>query len=454
MSVRVWAGSGPYILIGTREYDMNCIKKNINVSIYLLALIVSITIASHVYAQDSASVNVIGLTQGSVEIDIKNISDNQSSSGGLITWSNVRAGETFWKIANQYIEISYSSLPEFWGIQIYTDNENISAEPRYTGTADPAGLVDISNTILSLPMAWRITDSLLGAEDLSSPTPRSDGFGFSDYMWHFLKDKNTPDNPNTTANEAFVDGEDYVTLWNQAGIAWNQDGRSGNPKKAYIYLAANFTMSPVGATYQTSALTIEAYEGISPFPIYLFKDASLTDYPNEPGATLENHFSPSGWMNSAGQFQVNSRSKSVPPYSGTHSFKIHWDGRAGSDGGKWGGIMWLEPDDIWDYTGNHPKYNGYDLRGADFLSFRARTNVANTGMQIKVFLGNHWDSCNQTPAIWREDLDTTWKHYSIDLSGRDMSNVTGGLAIVFDAAHDPAPDGCTIYLDDIKFDRY
>jgi hypothetical protein len=423
--------------------------------IYLSAIFLYIAVISNCYA-DSASVKIICTGGGSIDAVIRNINDNQPAAGGLITWSNVDAGQTGWKIAGQYIEISHSSLPEFWGIQIYTDNKDESANPKYTGTANPAGLVKSDNTIFSIPMAWKITDSVLTGSDLSNPTQREGSQGFSDYMWHFLKDRNTPDNPDTPYyDESFQDGEGYVTLWNQSGIAWNEGGRSGNPKKAYIYLAANFTMSSVGSVYQTSALTIEAYDGISPFPIYLYKDAPLTEYPDEPGATLENHFGPSGWMNYAGQFSVDPKCKETAPYSGTHCFKIHWDGTAGADGGKWGGIKWLEPSDIWDRNGSSPSHNGYDLRGVHGLSFWAKTNPANIGLQIEVHFGNSWDSCGQTPAMWRTPaLTTTWQQYAIPTYGLDMSNVTGGLAIAFSAERDPAPDGCVIYLDDIKFDRY
>ena len=274
-------------------------------------------------------------------------------------------------------------------------------------------------------------------------------------MWHFLKDKNTFDDPITPENETFVNGQDYVTLWNQSGIAWNEGGRSGNPKRAYIYIAANFTMSSVGSEYDTSTLTIEAFKGISPFPMYLYKDAPKTEYPNEPGATLENHFTPSGWFNYAGQFSVDPKCKDVTPRSGSHTFKIRWNGNTGGDGWKWGGIMWLEPTNIWDLNGNSPTHNGYDLRGADYLSFWARTDSSNVGMQIKTYLGNNWDSCGQTPPLWRTPaLNTTWQEYVIPVAALNMSDVTGGVVIIFADDHDPNPDGCNIYLDDIKFDRY
>ena len=226
-----------------------------------------LAIASYAYA-DSAAVRVINTSGGGqVDIVVRNISDNNPAPGGIITWSNVTAGQTGWKVADQYIEISHNKLPQSWGMQIYTDNKNEAlADPKYTGKANPAGLIKTDNTILALPMAWRITDSTIS--NPANPVQRQDSLGFNDYMWRFLKDKNTPDDSATLEDESFQNGDDYVTLWNQSGIAWNEGGRSGNPQNARIYLAANFAIASVDSVYKTSALTIEAYKGISVFPIY------------------------------------------------------------------------------------------------------------------------------------------------------------------------------------------
>ncbi|MDD5504437.1 MAG: hypothetical protein PHV77_03880 [Candidatus Omnitrophica bacterium] len=425
----------------------NMYRKN---SMYLFVTALVLSVASYCYAADSASVVVKGLTEGSLNVVVRNISNNQPASNGLITWSNLIAGQTGWRVANQYIEISHSGLPAGWGIQIYSDNKNTSASPKYIGTANPAGLVNAKYSVLSAPMAWQVTDSVISP---TTPVQRADNTGFTNYLWHFLKDVNTTDDPKTEAyNETFQNAEDYITVWNQSGIAWNEGGRTGNPKKAYIYLAANFTMSPAGSQYQTSTLTIEVYKGVSPFPVYIYKDASLADYPDEAGATLANHFNPSGWMNYNGQFSVNPKCKSVIPYSPPHCFEITWNGNEGSDGWTWGGIQWLEPADIWEKNGKSATHNGYDLRGASALTFWARTNTDNKrGLSIGIYMGNTWDSCKQTSTDW-VSLSTQWKKFSIYVSGRNMSNVTGGLAIVFDSEHDPEPEGCVIYIDDIKFE--
>jgi hypothetical protein len=432
---------------------------NNKIILCLTAMFLFLAITLDVCA-DSAAVRVINTADsGEINFVVRNVSGDNPAQGGLITWSNVVAGETGWKIADQYIEISHSDLPEFWGMQIYTDNKNEDvANPQYTGKDNPAGLIKTDNTILTLPMAWRITDFVINPDDdLNKPVQRPDATGFTNYMWHFLKDKNTPDNTLTRPDESFINAEEYVTLWNQSGIAWNEGGRSGNPKKAYIYLAANFTMSSASAEYQTTALTLEAYHGISPFPIYIYKDAPLTDYPDEPGATLENHYAPSGWINyKEGAMTIDSK-WTDKPYSGSHCLKISWNGIAGADGGKWAGLAWLEPADKWDKgagTGN-----GYDLRGANSLSFWARTDdfsyVEGKDLKIAVGFGSAEDSCKEIAAIFRSPaLITDWQKYII-VFDRDMSRVSNGFTIIFNDQNTPRTDNkCNIYLDDIKFDKF
>lgn len=48
-----------------------------------------------------------------------------------------------------------------------------------------------------------------------------------------------------------------------------------------------------------------------------------------------------------------------------------------------------------------------------------------------------------------EPLEKSWKQYTIDLSGQNLSNVIGGFAWV--ANRDSNPNGLTFYLDDIVF---
>ncbi|MFH0732774.1 MAG: hypothetical protein V2A72_07640 [Candidatus Omnitrophota bacterium] len=220
---------------------------------------------------------------GGFTLTLKNISNNQNTNGNTITWSNVNAGQTQWKVANQYFEITYDELPPEWGLQVYTDNESDGADPKYTGNGNPAGLVKTDNTKTTIPLAWFITGSVISG--LQNPVERSDGTGFEGSLWHYVIDKNTPDDPDTDENEGFTNGEDYITAWNQAGIAWHENARSNpvdpknkNPRnKAYMYFASKFTFAPVGATYTTNKLTFEAFTGVSPFPLVVYSEGGSAE---------------------------------------------------------------------------------------------------------------------------------------------------------------------------------
>ncbi|NQT90692.1 MAG: hypothetical protein HQ558_05510 [Candidatus Omnitrophica bacterium] len=90
----------------------------------------------------------------------------------LLSWT-YDAGKS-WKVANEYIEIGYGANLAGWGIQIYTDNTNASADPQWTERPDPAnarpndpaGLIgstdpnsdgDATDAVnfIAIPLAWK-----------------------------------------------------------------------------------------------------------------------------------------------------------------------------------------------------------------------------------------------------------------------------------------------------------
>ena len=48
-------------------------------------------------------------------------------------------------------------------------------------------------------------------------------------------------------------------------------------------------------------------------------------------------------------------------------------------------------------------------------------------------------------------LTSKWKQYTLDLSGKDLSNIKGGFSFIVNRTLNP--DGCTFYLDDIRYER-
>jgi hypothetical protein len=170
----------------------------------------------------------------------------------------------------------------------------------------------------------------------------------------------------------------------------------------------------------------------------------------------ENHFIASGWMgdnNSAdakgtkGDIFMDEQSMDNP-HSGTTCLKFIFTAKK-TKGKGWSGIYWQNPSDNWG-----DKNGGFDLSGMTKLTFWVRG--AKGGEVIRFKVGGigirenkpYPDSVEvETEPI---ELTDTWKQYTINLAGRDLSYVSGGFCWV--ASADLNPEGATFYLDDIKFE--
>jgi hypothetical protein len=221
-----------------------------------------------------------------LSVTLKKIGDNTVAQEQLLTWTNVNPGQDIWKVADQYIQVDADTSFSKWGIQIYTDNRNLAGgtnpDPPYEGPndADPCGLIATDNHTGRIPLCWRITDEVW---TVNSPPPEQRGPGpgpqnpievsdpiipnayyFSNnYLW--MKDRGTPDDPMTPKNlldETFVDGEYYVTVWDQDGIQWGGDASQhggGTSSPNYIYIGGKFINATTPRTYKTNKMTLEMY---------------------------------------------------------------------------------------------------------------------------------------------------------------------------------------------------
>jgi hypothetical protein len=238
----------------------------------------------------TASSGPVGTPANSVTVgfnaSLKSLSNDSSADN--IGWSNITAGETGWKIANQYIEVKGFAVYSNWGIQIYTDNTS------YEGTGDPAGLI---NTIYSLPMCWRTKvgffdegteapaetgSAAISTEEKEISQGVSGGYtvlhdgvsghepgGNDEYFpWFFMLDKNTTDIDITTplVDDPFGNYQEEATFIGSAGyhhapgdVADNFATPSHPQDSYYVYLGAKFTMATSGMTYTTTTLTVEMY---------------------------------------------------------------------------------------------------------------------------------------------------------------------------------------------------
>jgi exo-beta-1,3-glucanase (GH17 family) len=167
----------------------------------------------------------------------------------------------------------------------------------------------------------------------------------------------------------------------------------------------------------------------------------------EDAGSVCNHFVPSGWIGDVNGITFN-QGYTADPHRGTTAIRISYTGT------EWAGVYWQEPENNWgDLLG------GYDLIGADRLTFWARSDTPNT--QVKFLIGGigypDGTVCGNPsqpypdsvcPKIEHtETLSPTWSQHTIDLHQypRNLRGVIGGFGWVVD---DPA----TFYLDDIVYE--
>jgi parallel beta-helix repeat protein len=151
----------------------------------------------------------------------------------------------------------------------------------------------------------------------------------------------------------------------------------------------------------------------------------------------ENHYIPSGWT--GGDIGFNDGyDKGI--YSGSTCIRINYVINK-----SWAGIYWQDPANNWG-----DKEGGYNLTGAENLTFAAK---GESGGEIITFSmggadGTYPDSASASIVV---NLTDTWAVHTINLSGKNVSHIITGFGWI--AAQATNPDGCTFYLDDIKY-RY
>jgi len=355
-------------------------------------------------------------------IEIRNRSNNKPTN--IITWdTNISVPTNGWIVANQYIYIHYNknhTTRTGWGLQIYTDNTTNTANPIYVGIGDPCGIVETNMKRIALPLAWRICDALI--PNISNPTERADHKGFTDYKWHFMLDK---------GSSAFTNEKEYIVAYNQGGIAWHEGVRQHKPTNAYIYIAAKFDKAIGPTIYKTSMLKIEEfYNPTEPKFLdyfWIYEDGWYNSNPNN------NHYEPA-YM---GTVSIYMDHWQINPHSGVECIQF-------KNGGTWGGVYYLEPANVWATGPPDPGPGvGYDLTGATKLTFWIRADQPTT---LKEYgYGLPGDSCGKN-QYFNLSVTTNWQEVTINLSGKDLSHVSGGFYFV-------ANNGVTFYLDDIRYEK-
>ena len=157
-----------------------------------------------------------------------------------------------------------------------------------------------------------------------------------------------------------------------------------------------------------------------------------------------NHFAPSGWMGDYGDLKINDAETENPADGRTCTKWTYSD--KGAQGANWAGVFYQQPPNNW---GDKP--GGYDLTGFKRLTFWAKAADTAHIAEFKVggITGEHGDSDSQ--SIGPIELTKDWKKYTIDLADKNLQHIIGGFC--FSASRDDNPNGYTLYLDEIRFEK-
>ena len=160
-----------------------------------------------------------------------------------------------------------------------------------------------------------------------------------------------------------------------------------------------------------------------------------------------NHFVPSGYMPD-GQClkQIDTWQENCE--QGKTCIKATYDIPCSIKGRGWAGVYWLNPADNWG-----DRKGGFNLSGAKKLVFWARGEKGGeTIAEFKIggvgISREYPDS--DTVGIGPVILSKSWKEYSIDLRGRDLTYISGGFAWVANTENNS--ESCTFYIDDIRYE--
>lgn len=172
-----------------------------------------------------------------------------------------------------------------------------------------------------------------------------------------------------------------------------------------------------------------------PEPLVLYRDGEAEQ--NLP-------YTPSGWMGDWGDMTFDNAS-TEQPREGRHCIKITYNGRGTQKQG-WAGIFWQRPANNWG-----DKDAGLDVTGARHLAFwvrGARGGEVIEKFQVGGIRGKFPDTCEV--MIGPLTLTTEWKEYLIPLEDKNLTSVIGGFA--WATSKRANPQGCTFYLDHIRFE--
>ena len=201
-------------------------------------------------------------------------------------------------------------------------------------------------------------------------------------------------------------------------------------KKLLVMLLALSLLVPAMAVAEDKAVSLAT--DLKEFVVFSDKNAK------------DNHYIPSGWMGDTGDIKLNDQTADNP-HSGTTSIQFVYSAKK-SQGQGWTGVYWQNPANNW---GN--KKGGFDLTGMTKLTFWARGAKGGEVIQ-RVMIGGIKGTYPDSVMVEMGpiELTDTWKQYTVNLVGKDLSYINGGFGWTMTA--DLNPDGAIFYIDDIKYE--
>jgi len=182
--------------------------------------------------------------------------------------------------------------------------------------------------------------------------------------------------------------------------------------------------------YILAAVTIAA--GVAPvegatkakLPCVVYDNAGRTGAP----------YIASGYMGNTAALHLNDACR-TSPHSGPTCLQVSFTAK------DWGGVVWQSPANDW---GDKP--GGLNLTGAHKLTFWARGAKGGEKVDFKFgLLGANKKFHDSGSGEAKTTLTPGWKQYTINLAGKDLSQIKTGF--VFVVAGAPA----MFFLDDIKY---
>jgi hypothetical protein len=212
-------------------------------------------------------------------------------------------------------------------------------------------------------------------------------------------------------------------------------------RKLFVSMIAAFLA--VSAFAQDAQKTTEtAATSDTAKKFYIYKDKEAT----------ENHYIPSGWMGDVNDLKINGQSTEAVA-SGTTSIQITYTAKK-SQGNGWAGVYWQSTQGNWGM-----QKTGFDLSDFNKLVFKAKGKVG--GEVITSVKVGGLTTINNQPAAYPDTanveygpikLTSDWQEFSVNIEGKDLSYINGGLAIIFNADQAGGNEQ-TIYIDDVYFTK-